>query len=258
VKRRLAIVAAHPDDDTFGASGTVALHAVDPGFHLTVVHVTSGDKGEIADPSLATPETLAVVREAEDRASWIALGYEPDRHAFLRYPDGGVRDVVFDELVDRIAEVLSDTHPDAVVSFGPDGVTGHPDHIRTGEATTAAFSRLREAGEGGFERLLYNVIPSSRLHWLSERLVERGLDPIDETAPFQPRGVPDADVAVTVDCGPVWRRKLAALREHKTQGGASGFPEDLVGEVLGYEHFAMAWPARDQGAPMLADVFEGL
>jgi LmbE family N-acetylglucosaminyl deacetylase len=82
--------------------------------------------------------------------------------------------------------------------------------------------------------------------------------PPTTTAPFQPRGVPDADVAVTVDCGPVWRRKLAALREHKTQGGASGFPEDLVGEVLGYEHFAMAWPARDQGAPMLADVFEGL
>jgi LmbE family N-acetylglucosaminyl deacetylase len=258
VKRRLAFVAAHPDDDTFGVSGSVALHAVDPGFHLTVIHVTSGDKGEIADPSLATPGTLAVVREAEDRASWMALGYEPDRHPFLRYPDGGVKDVGFDELVGRIAEVLADTRPDVVVSFGPDGVTGHPDHIRTGEAATAAFHRLREAGGDGFERLLYNVIPSSRLHWLSERLVERGLDPIDETAPFQPRGVPDADVAVMVDCGSVWRRKLAALQEHKTQGGASVLPEDLMGDVLGYEHFALAWPARDERASVLADVFEGL
>jgi LmbE family N-acetylglucosaminyl deacetylase len=74
VSHALAVVVAHPDDDTFGVTGTAALHEHDPAFELTAVLLTSGDAGEIADPSLATPETLGEVREAEDRASWAALG----------------------------------------------------------------------------------------------------------------------------------------------------------------------------------------
>ena len=48
-------------------------------------------------------------------------------------------DVPFDELVDRVATVLGEERPDVVATFGPDGITGHPDHIRIGEAATAAF-----------------------------------------------------------------------------------------------------------------------
>jgi LmbE family N-acetylglucosaminyl deacetylase len=259
VSPRLALVVAHPDDDTFGASGSVALHAQDPGFHLTVVHVTSGDKGEIADPSLATPENLGAVREAEDRASWRALGREPDRHEFLRFPDSGLADVPLEELVDAIAPILADSHPDVVVTFGPDGVTGHGDHIATGAAATEAFHRLRTAPDArGFVRLLHSAIPQSQLDWFSERLVERGMDPIDPTAPFQPRGVPDERIGVTVDDGAVWRRKFDALQEHRTQGGASGFPEDLQAEVLGHEFYVIAWPLPEAGAPILTDIFEGL
>ncbi len=79
-------VVAHPDDDTFGCAGTVALHAEDPDFRFTLVHVTSGEAGEIADPSLATRATLGRVREQVDRLSWEALGRVPDRHEFLRPP----------------------------------------------------------------------------------------------------------------------------------------------------------------------------
>ena len=254
---RLALVVAHPDDDTYGASGSVALHADDPGFHLTLIHVTSGEQGEIADPSLATPESLGAVREAEDRASWAALGFEPHHHEFLRYPDGGVADVPLEELTAAIAAVLRPAHPDVVVTFGPEGITGHPDHIATGAAATAAFHLLREE-EPGFARLVHSALPESRIHWLSDRLVERGLDPIDSEAPFQPRGVPDTSVDITVDCGSVWRRKYAALKEHRTQGGASVFPEDLLVDILGIETYSIAWPPREPGAAMLTDVFEDL
>ena len=60
--RRLAAVVAHPDDDTFGCAGTVALHTNDPDFHFVLIHVTSGENGQIAEGSDATPETLGEVR----------------------------------------------------------------------------------------------------------------------------------------------------------------------------------------------------
>src|SRR5438067_13734820 len=115
---RLAFVAAHPDDDTFGISGTVALHAADPDFRFTLVHVTSGGAGLISDPSLATRENLPEVREEEDMRSWRALGREPDRHEFLRYPDGGASGWDRPAVVRRLTEILAEEGPDVVVSFG--------------------------------------------------------------------------------------------------------------------------------------------
>ncbi len=53
--RRLVAVFAHPDDDTFAVSGTVAFHADDPGFRFTLIHATSGEAGEIADRSVGSP-----------------------------------------------------------------------------------------------------------------------------------------------------------------------------------------------------------
>jgi LmbE family N-acetylglucosaminyl deacetylase len=84
------------------------------------------------------------------------------------------------------------------------------------------------------------------------------MDPIDSTQPYQPRGVADDSIAVDVDCSRVWRRKMAALREHRTQGSADIFPEDLAREFLSREWFVQAWPERASGAPVLHDVFEGL
>ena len=257
--RGLAIVVAHPDDDTWGATGTAALHANDPGFELTVIHVTSGEAGEIADPSLATRETLGPAREAEDDASWKALGVVPARHEYFRHPDGGVPDIPREELVSRIAQVLVEARPDVVITFGPEGVTAHRDHVAVGEATTEAFRLARSrTGGAGLRRLLWVCIGEGELVRFSEELVARGMDPIDSTQPYQPRGVPDERVHVAVDCSSVWRRKRIALAEHKTQGGGADFPEDLYPELLGRETFTIAWPERSPDQPMLGDVFEGL
>jgi N-acetyl-1-D-myo-inositol-2-amino-2-deoxy-alpha-D-glucopyranoside deacetylase len=112
VSARLAAVFAHPDDDTFGVAGTVALHADDPGFRFVLIHATSGEAGMISDPSLATRETLGAVREDEDRRSWVTLGRTPDRHEWLRYPDHGLADLSFDALVERVAAILREERPD--------------------------------------------------------------------------------------------------------------------------------------------------
>jgi len=255
--KRLAAVFAHPDDDTYGVSGSVALHA-SSGIEVTVVLATSGEAGGIADPSLATPETLAAVREAEDRASWAEIGVTPAIH-FLRYPDGGVADAPRAELVARVTEVLVAAAPDVVVTFGPDGVTAHADHIAIGEAATEAFHAARARAHGrGFRRLLYNALPQSRLDRWSKVMRERGTEPMDPTQPFVPRGVADAKIGVVANCRPVYERKLEAMRRHKTQGELESVPFELWPEILGEEAFVLAWPERPQGALVLVDLFEGL
>ncbi|MEO8477252.1 MAG: PIG-L family deacetylase [Actinomycetota bacterium] len=258
--RVLAAVVAHPDDDTFGCAGTVALHADDPDLRFVLIHVTSGEAGRIADPALATRETLGEVREEEDRRSWVALGRTPDRHEFFRYPDHRVRDEPFDELVDRLAMVLQAERPDVVITFGPDGITGHPDHIATGKAATEAFHRVRERDPGqGLRRLLHQAIPQSTLDEWNRRLVASGKDPIDPTQLYQPRGVPDETIGVRVDCSSVVDRKLAALAEHATQAGEMGdMGEEERRMALARESHVIAWPERPPGDPVSVDVFDGL
>ncbi len=252
----IACVFAHPDDDTYGVGGTLALHA-DRGLEATVIVTTSGEAGRIYDPSLATRETLGAVREEEDRAAWRVLGLDPDLR-FLRYPDGGVADVAPEDLVASYLDVLLTARPRVVVTFGPDGVTGHADHVAVGAAATEAFHAARASGGDGFDRLLYTALPSSRLDRLNELLRHRGMEPIDPAEPFQPRGVRDDTIGVAVDCSPVYERKLEALREHRTQGELEGVPFDLWPEILGSESFVMAFPERAPGEPVLRDPFEGL
>jgi N-acetyl-1-D-myo-inositol-2-amino-2-deoxy-alpha-D-glucopyranoside deacetylase len=255
----LAVVVAHPDDDTFGCAGTVALHAGEVGFRFVLVHATSGEQGQIADASLATPETLGRVREQEDRRSWIELGREPDRHEWLRLPDGGVADEPFDDLVDRITAVLLDERPDVVITFGPDGITGHPDHIAVGRAASEAFHRSRARLREGHRRLLHAALRASSIAAWNQRLVERGLEPIDSTQLYQPRGVPDETIGVDVDCGPVLERKIAALRAHATQAAETAdWSERDLREGLARETHVVAWPPRSLGSPVLRDPLDDL
>jgi len=256
VSASICCLFAHPDDDTYGVGGTLARLAGSE-LELTVVLATSGEAGEIADPSLATRETLGAVREAEDRASWAALGLEPDLR-FLRYPDGKVADVPPEDLVGAFVAILLERRPDLVVTFGPDGITGHPDHVAVGKAATEAFHLARAQSPDGFLRLLYTVLSAERLTALNEALRARGHEPLDPLQPFAPRGVPAERVGVVVDCSEVVPRKVEALRRHRTQGELEDLPYELWPVVLGREEFEIAWPERSPTGRVLHDVLEGM
>jgi LmbE family N-acetylglucosaminyl deacetylase len=249
-------VFAHPDDDTYGVAGSLALHA-GADLEVTVIMTTSGEAGLIADESLATRRDLGAVREREDLASWRALGIDPRVH-FLRHPDGGVAGIPAEELVAQYRSILHEACPDVVITFGPDGVTGHADHVAVGAAGTAAFHAERAAGATGFQRLLYVALPATTLDRFNELLRRRGLDPIDPTQEFQPRGVPDERVGVVVDGSAVYERKLEALRQHRTQAELEDVPFEMWRELLAAEAFVLAFPDREPGDLVLRDVFEGL
>jgi LmbE family N-acetylglucosaminyl deacetylase len=215
--RTLVAVFAHPDDDAYGLAGSVALHAYDPQFRFVLVLATYGEAGDIREGFPATRETLAAVRRAEDEAAWRAVGRPPDRHEWLGYPDGGVSGVPFDDLVDRIAGILAEERPDVVATFGPDGISGHPDHITIGAATDAAFARLAGGAERGFRRLCHGAVPESVFNRWNAQRAAMNLATFDPTRTYHMRGVPDETIGIAVDCRSVADRIVAGLSEHRSQ-----------------------------------------
>jgi len=261
VSLRLAAVYAHPDDDTHGNGGILAMEG--DNVEYTLVVATSGGAGVIADPSLATPDNLTTVREGEEIRSLEILGVRQPNVHFLGYPDGELQDVPRDELVARIVQILLPVRPHVVLTFGPEGVTRHSDHIAAGEAATEAFHRLRlSSGEGSgdaYRRLLHSALPKLRWDALWRALRERGIDVGDPDGPFVPRGVPDDSIAFEVDCAGVLDRKMEALHAHRTQASeVDVVPEDLRGTAFGTEYFVQAWPERQAGGERLHDIFDGL
>jgi LmbE family N-acetylglucosaminyl deacetylase len=128
-------VFAHPDDETFAAGGLLArlAHAGIP-THLIVA--TSGERGW-KGARRPHPRQIARVREAELRAAADILGVRSVR--VLGLPDGGVEEAPGQPLIRAIATHLRDLRPDAVLTFGPEGITGHPDHIAVSKRVTAAL-----------------------------------------------------------------------------------------------------------------------
>ena len=218
--RTLAAIVAHPDDDAYGVAGLVALHRTHPDFRFLLVHATDGEGGAIAEGSGATRETLGAVRREEDRRAWLILGRSPYRHEWFGYPDGGLAAVPYQELVGRIAEILGTERPDVVATFGPDGITGHPDHITIGRAATEAFLRFADNGGAGFHRLVYGAIRQSVIDRWNHRRVAGGLPPGIPAVVYHLRGVPDEMIDIDIDTSP-WRRSSAERCRNTAPSGTT-------------------------------------
>jgi LmbE family N-acetylglucosaminyl deacetylase len=258
---RLAGVFAHPDDDSYVLGGTLLLHpgAVEP----TLVFATSGEAGPIADGTGVTRETLGRAREAEQAAFLEAVGYGGAATRFLRHPDYRLPQVPFERLVGEVEAVLREARPQVVVSFGPDGLTSHHDHIRAGEAAAEAFCRARAADGGGlggaFQRLYQAAYPRSDVDRFYAAVREGGFDYGEEGNLFDLTGVPDDRIAVRVDTRPVAARKWDAILRHRTQlDEHERIPAPLRWIVLDAECFVQAYPERRPGGPIADDLLAGL
>lgn len=141
--RRLLVVLAHPDDETFICGGTLARYA-QAGVAVTLVCATRGEMGRrMGRPAFANRETLGELREAELRNACAALGVQDLR--FLGLFDKTVEFQDEDVLTERVAAVMRELQPGAVLTFH-EQLGGHPDHCAIGRATTLAFARCGAAG----------------------------------------------------------------------------------------------------------------
>jgi LmbE family N-acetylglucosaminyl deacetylase len=232
---------AHPDDEAICAAGTLALCAArrEP---VHVVCATRGELGPISDPSLAVRETLGEVRARELRDSCVALGAsEP---VFLNMSDGHVSWTDHAEPLRVLVEHIRRTRPRVLLSFGADGLYGHPDHTAIGELSTRA---RRSAADPAFPSVLapHRVTRHFLAVWTHEQvraLLEYGghfwhLAP--ESFPLR-----EADVSARVDVRGVMRRKLRSVRAHRTQLAADHvltlIDESAAARCLGIERFRCA------------------
>ena len=251
-RSHLLAIFAHPDDESLVAGGTLAACAA-AGVAVGIVSITHGEQGPIAHPGLATRGSLGAVRAGELRAAAGALGVATAE--CLDYPDGGLRWSDLDRLRDDLAGRIRAGRPDAVLTFGPEGLYWHRDHIAVHRATMAALETL--CGEGCAPWVYHATWP----HGLAESLVSaasgRG-QPVDlwglSPGDF---GVPADTITTVIDVRPFLAAKLCALRSHRTQLHPAhllqALPDDLAREFLGREYFVRSRP-RDAAADWLAGV----
>jgi len=222
---------AHPDDETFRPGGTLALLSRQ-GVEVHVLTLTHGEAGSCGEPPLCTPNELPRVRERELRCACAALGIQPPH--LLDYPDGYLTEADPERVIANILTVVRQVHPQVLLSFGPDGLSGHPDHIIVGQWTTEIFNRVEEIAA------LYTIaVPQS----LANRLGMHRL-----------HAVKDKSIALSVDISAVWETKLAAMRCHATQRSSSpmaGTSEERFRLFFGREYFVRA-ACRDAYADFLS------
>ena len=233
---RLLAIFAHPDDETFRPGGTLAMLARQ-GVRVEVLTFTRGETGSCGDPPLCAPEELPAVRERELRCVCVRLGVEPPR--LLDYTDGHLQEADSETMIAQILSVVNEIKPQVLLSFGPDGLSGHPDHIVVGQWAFEAFLRAE-----GIAALYTVSVPRS----LAQKLDMH-----------QVHSVPDEAIALTVDVSSVWETKLAAMRCHATQSSSSPMmsaPEERQRLFFGREYFVCA-AMRQHSDDFLPEILKG-
>jgi LmbE family N-acetylglucosaminyl deacetylase len=200
---------AHPDDETYLTSGLMAL-ARRAGNRVVCVTATRGEHGT-DDPGRWPPERLARTRDHEIAAALAVLGVH--EHRFVGFEDGTLPAVDPARGAALVTELVAVVRPDTIVSFGPDGMTGHHDHRAIAGWVAAAWRRARDAGAG--IRLL-QATTTARFAAEFADLHER----IPVFGPDLPLRTDDDDLALRVDLDDELQDlKLAALRAQATQTG---------------------------------------
>jgi LmbE family N-acetylglucosaminyl deacetylase len=225
---------AHPDDEAYLSGGLMAV-ARDAGERVVCVTATRGEHGT-PDPVSWPPDRLARTRTDELARCLEILGVE--EHHWLGYEDGGCADVPEAEAVGRLSDLIDRIRPDTVLTFGPDGITGHRDHRTVSAWTTAAFERAAPSRA----RLLHATV--------AERHVSRwgGLDERMEVyLPGYPVTTADHELAIdlVLDAATAARKVRAlAAQASQTRRITEALGVDCFTEWVATEYFADARGSR--------------
>jgi N-acetyl-1-D-myo-inositol-2-amino-2-deoxy-alpha-D-glucopyranoside deacetylase len=225
---RLLLVHAHPDDESLWTGGTIARYAA-AGVHVTLVTCTLGEEGEVIPDSLRGlaadgADQLGGYRIGELRAACAALGISD--HRWLggvgRWRDSGMAGTGANahprafaggdpaEQAAELAEVIAEVGPQVVVTYGPDGGYGHPDHVRAHEVTMAACGP-------GVGRVFFAVTSRRATEEGVAALAARDGLPFRLPAPGELPVTDDEVITTTIDTADVLSVKVEALAAHSTQ-----------------------------------------
>lgn len=194
MKKTVFCVIAHPDDEAFGPSGTLAILSKTEDVH--VICVTDG----ASDPRFHPigGKKLSNLRVEELRASAKALGV-PHVH-FLHYQDGSLNNNLYHEVAQKLAVLVDEYKPSLLITTELRGVSGHLDHVAVAMITSFVYRQ-----NSSIDAIWYNC---------TSREVS---DTMQEYFVFFPQGFTRQDVDLVVDISAVFDQKLAAARCHISQ-----------------------------------------
>jgi len=255
-------VFAHPDDEA-SCSGCFVKYTEEVGAWAYVACATRGDgvDAQIKDPAIATRETLGQVRSQELACACEKLGIQPP--LFLGHQDGEVDKVPTEEAARALARLIRELRPQVVITHGPEGGYGHPDHIAVSAFTTRAFDLAPDPavdlGVPPFApaKLYYSAMPRSFMERVPA-FRDRRADIRGQQLGFV--GVEDDKITTAVDIRKWMRVKLDALSCHRTQFEfdpetgqpktfAASAPEELRWEMFGHERYVLAKSSVAQNGP---------
>lgn len=250
----ILFVFAHPDDESFGQSATI-MAAKEHGLTTGLVCLTRGEAGQIRAPERSTRESLAAVREIELRHAMRIAGLTELR--IVGYRDSGMdgdpdnsdpRALIMADREAVICHVIAhirDLRPRTVVTFGPDGIYGHPDHVFAGDVTDAAVVRAADdtipgLGEPWQATAFYHVAVSRERIRASAALPHSPFSgqPEEELAKL---GTPDEQITHRLNARSFMRQKANVLQQHITQIGPDSpminATDDELAQFIGVEHY---------------------
>ncbi|HEY2981027.1 MAG TPA: PIG-L deacetylase family protein [Anaerolineales bacterium] len=272
-------VLAHPDDESFGMGGTLALYAR-RGADVYLVCATGGEVGTVDPEHLQGFSSIAELRASELRCAaghlglkeFFLLGYrdsgmpgsEENRH-----PDAQINHAL-DEVAGRVVKYIRELKTDVVLTFDPIGGYRHPDHIHIHQATVLAFERADdgsfhpEAGAPHKPKALYFQVFQRDFLKLAVRLMPLfGRDPrmFGRNKDIDLKSLAEVDFPthVRIDTRSVLELKRAASACHASQGGTQirRGPLAWISRLLGErEDFMRAYPPVEGRARVSKDLFD--
>jgi LmbE family N-acetylglucosaminyl deacetylase len=266
----LMAVFAHPDDEAFGTGGTLTKYAAE-GCDVYLVTATRGEAGQIAEPDMATTANLPYVREQELRCACRLYGIHAPR--FLDYQDGQLAIVNQGQAVGRLVRIIRELKPQVIITFGPDGIYGHYDHIAVHRWTTIAVDLAADPDcfpeqdvdscpTHQVSKVYYRVLPHSLVEAMAE---EEGKRPsvMMDGVPFYFSSLSDADMTTVIDVSDFVKIKMQGIQCHATQVGRdNSFTQDpektMRDPSFRSEHFVLAHSTLDRPQSVETDLFSGL
>ena len=269
---RLMAILAHPDDESLGVGGTLAKYAAE-GAEVFLLTATRGESGRYrglppGHKQHPGPTELGTIREAELRAAASVLGVR--EVSLLDYRDQQLDRATATEAIARIVAELRRVRPDVVLTFGPDGAYGHPDHIDISQVPAAALvaaATPAQRRDGTLDSPPHAVSKLYYIAWLAsawaayQAAFKKLVSTVDGV---ERQAVPWAEWSITtaIDTraftSTVWR----AVSCHESQVAGYRGLHDLSTEQLdmmwGRQTFYRVFSTVNGGRALETDLFEGI
>lgn len=263
-KLKLLAILPHPDDETLGLGSTFARYSAE-GVETYYVCATRGERGwyesEGPDPGL---EGVGRIREAELQCAAERLGLH--EVCFLDYIDGDVDRADPQEIIGKITSQIRRIRPQVIVTFPPDGIYGHPDHIALSQFTSAAIvcaadGRNEDGQPPHRVSKLYYMVDSVDVVRAAEEAFG-GISMEVDGVTRHHAGWQDWQITTRLDNHRYMEQVRWAIHCHKSQlpgyGPIGEWSVEEISKVFGPATFYRAFSLVNGGRQVESDLFEGL